>query len=231
MKPALRAWLLAAALAGTALLSEALKPHLSADAVARVQVPLEQVFPVSFGPWQLDPVASGLVRPAFEAARKLQMYDQVLERVYVDGRGRSIMLSAAYGRLQSVGLQMHRPEVCYRAGGFGVSQVEPARIALPGGGSLPVTRLLAQMPGRHEPVTYWRLLGAHVAADDAQFRWAQLKLGAQRALPDGMLVRVSSIDEQTAQAHAVQAAFIVDLAAALKGDARERVLGDAGGAP
>jgi EpsI family protein len=231
MKPVHRTWLLALALVGTALLSQAWKPDSSAEAVARVQVPLEQVFPAAFGPWRLDPVASGLVRPAFEAARKLQMYDQVLERVYEDGQGHRIMLSAAYGRLQSVGLQMHRPEVCYRAGGFVVDGVEPARIALPEGGALPVTRLLAHMPGRHEPVTYWRLLGSHVAEDDTQFRWAQFKLGVQRALPDGMLVRVSSIDEETPRAHAMQSAFIVAMAAALQGEARERILGEAAGQP
>jgi len=53
----------------------------------------------------------------------------------------------------------------------------------------------------------------------------------QRALPDGMLVRVSSIDEETPRAHAMQSAFIVAMAAALQGEARERILGEAAGQP
>jgi EpsI family protein len=226
MNASRRAWVLGGVLVGAAVVSQVFKPNSSAEALARVQVPLEQLFPAQFGPWRPDPVDSGMVRPAFEAARRFQMYDQVLERVYVDAQGQRIMLSAAYGRLQSVGLQMHRPEVCYRAGGFAVSDLAHASITLQGGRRLPVTRLLAQMPGRHEPVTYWRLLGGQVAEDDVQFRWHQLKLGLQRALPDGLLVRVSSIDEQPPRAYALQAAFITDLAVALRGDARGRVLGD-----
>jgi EpsI family protein len=226
MKLVWRNGLIAAALIGTAVLSQSLKPGTSIEETARVTVPLERFFPAAFGGWHLDPVASGLVRPAFEAAGTFQMYDQVLERIYVDDRGRRIMLSAAYGRLQSVGLQMHRPEVCYKAGGFDVSDVAPGQVGLPQGAQLPVTRLIASMPGRHEPVTYWRLLGAHVARDDTQFRWMQFKLGVQRALPDGLLVRVSSLDEQPKRAYGMHDAFIADLAASLQGEARSRLMGD-----
>ena len=134
-----------------ALASWALRPGVSAEAEARARVPLESLFPaevptelrtaagVQRGVWRLDPVSSGMVRPAFEAARQFQMYDQVLERTYVHPSGLRMMLSVAYGRQQSVGLQMHRPEVCYRAGGFRVSDVTPGVAITPGAMQLAVT--------------------------------------------------------------------------------------------
>jgi EpsI family protein len=152
------------------------------------------------------------------------MYDQVLERTYLDGEGHRVMLSVAYGRQQSVGLQMHRPEVCYRAGGFHVQGIRAGQIRL-GGRTLPVTRLFASLEGRPEPITYWRLLGDEVVADESQFRLRQLSLGARREIPDGLLVRVSSIDADVPAAYRIQERFVRDMAAAMDPVQRRRVLG------
>ncbi|MEY4765156.1 MAG: hypothetical protein RI907_1829 [Pseudomonadota bacterium] len=221
-----RSWLLGGAMVATAAFAAWYQPRPTPEALAAAQVPLESVFPERLPGWQLDPVAAGLVRPAFDVARRFQMYDQVLERIYVNDRGEQIMLSAAYGRMQSVGLQMHRPEVCYRAGGFTVENVNRTRVQVSAVASLPVTRLVAHLNDRHEPITYWQMLGRRVMDDDAQFRGEQLRLGLQRLLPDGMLVRVSSLDDNPDHAWAVQARFVRDMAAALQGDARLRVLGE-----
>jgi len=219
-----RAGWLALCMALTAAFSTAFQPRVQAVAQARAMMPLEDLFPPQFGPWQLDPVAQGLIRPAFEQAQRFQMYDQVLERTYVDAEGHRIMLSVAYGRQQSVGLQLHRPEVCYKASGFKVSPTEPAVLTLPTG-TLHATRLQASMEGRPEPITYWRLLGDEVAADEVQFKLRQLSLGATGAIPDGMLVRVSSMDADAQAAYRLQTAFVQALAQALTPAQRLRVLG------
>ena len=125
-----KAWILAAAMAATAGFSAVFLPRPDPAAQVRAQTPLESLFPERFGNWRLDPAAAALIRPAFEQARQFQMYDQVLERTYLDDQGRQIMLSVAYGRQQSVGLQMHKPEVCYRAGGFHVQDVADGEIVL-----------------------------------------------------------------------------------------------------
>ena len=217
-----------------AALSGVLRPQLTAQALQRANTPLESLVPSQFAGWRLATDAAGVVQPAFERARQFQMYDQVLERVYRRDDGRRVMLSVAYGRQQSVGLQMHRPEVCYRAGGFEVSQIhqqvlrlgaaEPPAVAL----ELPVVQLLAAMPGRAEPLTYWRLLGDRVVASDAEFHWQQLSDGLLRhALRDGMLVRVSTIDGDAQRAWQLQAQFIDDLARAMDVRQRARVMGHA----
>ena len=219
-----KAWLLAFLMALTAVLSAVFLPRPQPMAQERAGTPLEQLFPDQFGEWRLDPGAAALIRPAFEQAKRFQMYDQVLERTYLNAAGHRVMLSVAYGRQQSVGLQMHRPEVCYKAGGFNVDDIQTGSLPLPGL-SLPVTRLLASMEGRPEPITYWRLLGDEVVADEARFKLRQLSLGAGGAIPDGMLVRVSSIDDDRRAAYKVHEAFVQALAQSLTPAQRTRVLG------
>ena len=201
------------------------RPGASDAAQARAGVPLEALFPVRVGDWVPDPVSSGMVRPAFEQARQFQMYDQVLERTYVHPSGRRLMLSVAYGRQQSVGLQMHRPEVCYRAGGFTVGEARQVSLQLDGH-VLPVTRLMARMPERPEPITYWRLLGDEVVADETGFKLRQFAGGlVRRRVDDGLLVRVSSIHPDAEVGWRAQEAFVRDLARGLNAQQRLRVMG------
>lgn len=219
-----KAWVLAACMVAVAGLSAVGKPSAMVSLDARAQVPLESIFPSEFDDWRLDPASSVFVRPAVEQAKRFQMYDQVLERTYINGQGRRLMLSVAYGRQQSVGLQMHRPEVCYRAGGFQVQDVTPATVQV-AGRELPVTQLLAHMDGRTEPITYWRLLGPGVVTDDSAFKFQQLSSGLRGRVLDGLLVRVSSIDRDTVGAHRLQARFADQLARAMNAEQRERAFG------
>jgi len=216
---------LAVAMLVVALLAAWWRWSAPQDDAKREATPLESLVPARFGEWRLDPVTLGLVRPAVEAAKAYEMYDQILERVYVNDLGERVMVSVAYGRRQSVGLQMHRPEVCYRSGGFVVSGVEQGVLPLQSL-KLPVTRLVAQVPGRHEPVTYWRLLGDRQVFDERDFQWSQLQLGLTRRIPDGLLFRVSSLDASPARAWALQARFIRDMEAALTPVQRARLLGE-----
>jgi EpsI family protein len=215
---------LAALMLGVALLCAWWRLSAPQEDSRRGATPLEALVPSQFGVWRLDPVTMGLVRPAVEAAKAYEMYDQILERVYLNDLGERVMVSVAYGRRQSVGLQMHRPEVCYRSGGFAVSAVGSGMLTLHNG-VLPVTRLVAQVPGRHEPITYWQLLGDRQVSDDQDFRWSQLQLGLARRIPDGLLFRVSSLDTVPARGWALQARFIRELDAALTLDQRRRLLG------
>ncbi|MBI5927349.1 MAG: EpsI family protein [Aquabacterium sp.] len=218
------AWFVAVSMALTAVVSHVFRPRPMPDAQARANTPLEQLFPSQFGDWRLDPSTAALIRPAFEQARRFQMYDQVLERTYLDRYGRRVMLSVAYGRQQSVGLQMHRPEVCYKAGGFRIADVKPGEFMLMGH-KVPVTRLFASMEGRPEPITYWRLLGNELMADEQQFKLRQLSLGASGSIPDGLLVRVSSIDDDPPGAYKLHAEFAQAMAQAMGPAQRLRVLG------
>ena len=80
---------------------------------------------------------------------------------------------------------------------------------------------------RNEPISYWLVIGRGVASFGYGHRWALLKYGLTGHVPDGMLVRVSSIDDDETRANAQQDAFLRDLLAATAPGFRKRLLGQA----
>ncbi|MFG6417034.1 exosortase-associated protein EpsI, B-type [Roseateles sp. DC23W] len=201
----------------------ALKPtrHL-ADEMPKLQ--LDTLFPKTFGDWRVDdtqPVQ--LVSPDSEALLK-KLYNQTLSRTYVGPEGRRVMLSVAYGGDQSDATRAHRPEVCYPAQGFQMLASSQNTLQL-NGETLKVRRLVAQLGGRYEPITYWIVVGEQVTATGVEQKLAQLRYGSQGLVPDGMLVRVSSIDRDDQAAFNLHGQFVADLARAMQGDQRGRVFG------
>lgn len=217
------ALVLAAAMVGASLLAAAARPTAQIDP-ARATQRIEDLFPRSLGEWRVDELHQALVRPGDGADKAYGVYDQVLERTYVNPAGQRVMLSVAYGSEQSVGLEVHRPEGCYPANGFRIDAKQVATLDL-SGRVVPVTRLHAHKPGRSEPLTYWVVLGDQVVSDKWDFRWRQLSTGLRGRLLDGMLVRLSTIDSDVSRAYAVQADFARELAAALPAETRARVVG------
>ncbi|HEX6361460.1 MAG TPA: EpsI family protein [Albitalea sp.] len=220
--PRRRAIAFGASLMAAAALAEWARPRRT-DA-ARASVPLESVFPADFGAWRIDPTLQAFVRPAEEQGKVYGVYDQVLERAYVEPSGQRIMLSAAYGSEQSPALQLHRPEICYAASGFRIDGQRRERLAL-AQRSVPVTRLRAVMPGRSEPITYWTVLGDTVAADGDDFRWQQWTQALAGRIRDGLLVRVSSIERDAEAGWRLHDRFARDLLATMADAHRNRVFG------
>jgi EpsI family protein len=186
---------------------------------------LAAIIPSRFAAWDIDPIATAFVR-AGEGRKTNRIYDQVLERTFVNPEGARIMLSAALCRQQSSRIGLHRPEVCYRAAGFEIRDVEPVVLDL-APGSLAATRLRAARPGRPEPITYWMMLGGVVTGDAAQARWRGLTSAMRREALDGLLVRISSIDPDARRAFALQAGFIAEMHRAISPQNRERIVGAA----
>jgi len=195
--------------------------HLS-DQRARVE--LEAIFPKQFAGWQVDermPVQ--LVSPDQQALLN-KIYNQTLSRTYVNAAGERVMLSVAYGGDQSDATRTHRPEVCYPAQGFQLLRQREGRVAL-AGGPLPVRQLLAKQGGRVEPLSYWVIVGEEVALSGTEQKLAQLRYSVRGLIPDGMLLRVSTIDADAGHAWGVQAAFVQQLAAAVAPQWRARLFG------
>jgi EpsI family protein len=219
-----KALVLAASMGAAAVLAGWGKP-VPRDPAAAV-LDLDTLLPRAFGEWRVDAASEAFVRPAAEQGKVYKIYDQVLERSFVNTKGDRIMVSAAFGREQSAGMQMHRPEVCYPSGGFQVKGVEAVRLTL-AGQAVAATRLHAFLPGRSEPITYWTLLGDAVVSDATAFRLRQLSFGLRRQLLDGLLVRISSIDSQPDRAYALQSRFADELARAMQPAERAKLIGKA----
>lgn len=218
-----RALVLALGMGSTAALAAWMKPR-PADPADRLD--LDALLPERFGDWRIDPESVAFVRAADRRGAQVQMYDQVLERTFLNDRGQRVMLSIAYGADQSADMQLHRPEVCYRAGGFEVGT--PNTAALPvGARGLPVTRLVARLPGRPEPITYWAVVGGQLDQGRRPSLRERLVHLGQRRRSDGLLVRLSSIDPHAEGAWQLHSQFAADMLQALQPSSRARLLGEA----
>jgi len=158
------------------------------------------------------------------AALLSKIYNQTLSRTYINPAGERIMLSVAYGGDQSDATRAHRPEVCYPAQGFQVMSSDIGNLDV-AGQSLRVRRLVAKQGNRNEPVTYWIVVGEKVTITGTEQKLAQLSYSVRGQVPDGMLVRVSTIDPSSARAYAVQAEFVRSLYAGVTAARRAQVFG------
>lgn len=187
---------------------------------------LQTLFPSAFGTWRIvtgQPVI--LPSPDVQAALDV-VYNQVLGRTYVNAAGDAIMLSVAYGGDQSDGTSAHRPEVCYSVQGFAITSNQAGSLRL-GQRDIGVRRLMARRGSRNEPVTYWVAVGNEVVTTGIGQKLAQMRYGLRGVIADGMLVRVSSLDDDTERGHALQADFLDALSHALDAKSLDRVFGAA----
>jgi EpsI family protein len=198
-----------AAMAVTAVAAPALRPVPSATTPD-----LEALIPASFGGWRLD--ASDLpVAPSPDVQANLdRLYRQIVSRTYVNDAGERVMLLVAYGGDQSDALKAHRQENCYAAQGFQIRSLAHGGFSA-AGRDIPVTRMFAVRGERMEPVTYWFTMGDRVVLGRAERLRTQLENGLAGRIPDGLLVRVSTLSGDAPRAYAVHQSFVAAWMAAL----------------
>lgn len=189
-------------------------------------VKLEALIPAEFGNWVSQGGTGVAVVNPQQAELLKRLYSQTLSRVYVNKTtGERIMLSIAYGEDERDGTQMHYPEVCYPAQGFTVKSNTAGNLEL-GAGAVPVRRLVTQLgPNRIEPVTYWTMIGEKPAMRGLEKKLIEMQYGLRGVVVDGLLFRVSSIDEESARAFSIHHAFVADLLASVDIPARKRLAG------
>jgi len=186
---------------------------------------LEKQIPESFGEWRLDPNVRPVVPDPGLQAMLNSLYSQTLARTYINAKGERIMLSIAYGSDQgNDATAVHRPEFCYSAQGFRIKTLGKEVLQI-GGTSVPAARLLAQLGQRNEPITYWVTLDEVATLPGFGRKLAQIRYGLKGQIPDGMLVRVSSISNSESEAFALQQTFLEQLYMSVPADMRTRYFG------
>lgn len=186
---------------------------------------LDVIIPTAFGDWSEEKQASAQIIDPLQKEKINKLYSQTLSRTYKNGNGYRIMLSIAYGINQRDSMQVHKPEICYPAQGFVLHSQEATRINL-NHGSIPAVRILTSQGLRIEPVTYWITLGDQVVSSAMQKKLTELKYAIHRTIPDGMLIRVSSIDAHSEQAYVIQSQFSRSLVDSISPSAQRRFVGN-----
>jgi EpsI family protein len=208
------------ALLAAAVLAHVLTPHeLMARTAASLN--LEAVIPKAFGVWTVVPGIApvtpadpeGYVEPDEHSAR---IYSQEVGRAYTDGRGNIVMLMVAYGPVQNFRLKAHRPEMCYTAAGFRVSAKTGAEVSYRAGQPpLQVAHIIAERESRYEPISYWMRVGNDITTGVVDRQLIRLKYGLRGIIPDGALMRVSTVGLPKDASYQLQDQFIRDLLSAV----------------
>lgn len=188
---------------------------------------LEHIVPLRIGEWSYE-TTSGLVLPPPDQLARL-LYDQQVTRAYSAPDQLPVMLLLAYGSSQGGMLQIHRPEICYPASGFRLSATQVTRIPLPDGHEIPSRSFSATSDTRVEQVLYWTRIGNMVPTSWAAQRLAVVRSNLAGAIPDGLLVRLSTVSTDPVQAEATLKRFAVEMLHAMTPATRRMLVGPLAG--
>lgn len=186
---------------------------------------LDQFVPRRFGAWSSRDV-SDLIAPDTPDSLMAKLYGQTVGRIYAHAAtGDEIMMLLAHGDTQSNDLQLHRPEVCYPAFGFAISNSSVIALPLASDVTLPARQLVATAPGRQENIVYWSRLGEYLPIDGAQQRWDRLSTSMHGYIADGLLARFSILGSDPSAAFATLVGFIEQLIQATPANQRISLVG------
>ena len=207
------------ALLTSAVLAEVLAPRQLMARTASID--LENAIPKQFGEWTLVPNIQPITPADPEGVvdpddKNSPVYSQEVSRGYVDRSGNVVMFLVAYGPVQNYRLKAHRPEMCYTAAGFRISGKHGEQLVYSTDQQpLKLTRLIAEREARFEPISYWMRVGNDIATGVVDRQVIRLKYGLRGIIPDGALIRISTIGLSQEMSFKVQDQFIHDFLAAV----------------
>jgi EpsI family protein len=185
-----RQMLIGGSLLATAALAYAATPRRNVDLLGNGK--LEALVPARIGNWTFLS-KSGLVTPPSDQLSDL-VYDQLLTRVYVGEDLPPMMLLIAQSPAQTGTIQVHRPEFCYPASGYRLSDSRTHPIDLPGRAPSLRTRMFTAVgQARTEQLLYWTRVGRELPTSWTEQRLAVARANFRGDIPDAMLVRVSTV--------------------------------------
>ena len=185
---------------------------------------IDDVIPAKIGEWKHYP-SSQFVMPKSPGSLADRLYSQTMSRLYVAEGRLPMMVVIAYGAVQNDSLQLHRPEACYSAVGFTISESRTAFVPLGDGQKLPVRELTATSNARVEQITYWTRIGDDLPTDGAEQRRVKLRQQMRGYLADGILVRISTVAETSPEVFAELSNFATALIKAMAPGDRNILIG------
>ena len=184
---------------------------------------LDKLVPLKIDNWSYE-MASGLVLPPPDQLARL-LYDQQVTRSYSSPDQLPVMLLMAYGSSQGGMLQIHRPEICYPASGFRLTETQITAIPLPDGHRVASRSFTASSDTRVEQVLYWTRIGDVVPTSWTGQRIAVIRSNLAGSIPDGLLVRLSTVSNDAAQAQTTLKKFAAEMLSAMTPASRNMLIG------
>lgn len=187
-----RALVLGGLLAATGVAAIARQPRAGRTRINKDQ--LGKLVPMQFGDWSARTDENLVLPPPDTLSDRL--YSGLVTRSYFAPGRSPVMLLVAYSNIQDGMLQVHRPEVCYPAGGYRLSPTEPVSIT----DTIHGNAFAANGVSRIEQVLYWTRIGHSFPRGWLEQRMAVLRANVDGLIPDGVLVRVSSLESSLTDA-------------------------------
>jgi EpsI family protein len=171
--------------------------------------PIEQAsfhasIPEKVGGWS-SRRSQEIVLPPQDDSNKL--YENQETRIYEGPGLPAIMFLIAFSSIQQNDVQVHRPEVCYPAAGYPVISTGPTEISYRNR-SLAGRELVADRGGLHERIIYWIRVGDFFPTSWREQRITMALANLGGSIPDGVLFRVSAVEEPGRSASATLRQFI-----------------------
>lgn len=186
--------------------SYALVPRKYVSLLARGT--LDRIVPRTIPGWTSHDV-SDLVKPQIEGSLASRLYGETVGRIYQEAQtGGEVMMLLAHGDTQSDDLQLHRPEICYPAFGFALSDNRPIELPLAHAVAIPSRRLVADAPDRRESIIYWSRLGEFLPLDRREQHLDRLRTAMHGVIADGLLARFSVAGLEPAAAFEMMMRFV-----------------------
>lgn len=172
---------------------------------------LEALVPKRLGSWSLATTEGVLVAEGGSLRRG--PYDDLLTRIYRSPTEPPVTLLIAYIGSQRADVRLHRPEACYPAAGFTLSDRRIERLKLRGSPEIRTQMLLARSAGRTERLVYWTRVGEAFPTSNVAQLGAFVRSNLMGVVPDAALVRLSVPGSDRTRAQVTIEAFLSALLA------------------
>jgi len=202
----------------------AFKPHRQTTLMGDGKK-LNDILPRTLGNWTSRDV-SDLVAPETPDSLAARLYGETVGRIYrQESTGDQVIMLMAHGDVENNELQLHRPEVCYPAFGFAITESRPLTLQLPSAVTVPCRSLVAKSSDRQETILYWTRLGETFPTTVAEQRIERLRSAMHGYTPDGVLARFSVIGSDKANSLSIMERFIPKLVMQVPASQRRALIG------
>lgn len=195
-------------------------------------IQISKMIPDSFNDWKevsSNQLKVGVYTDERGNATGLGPYDQVVNKEFMNSKGQKVLLTIAWVQSQKQEVKVHRPELCYPAQGFSITNLAEKNFNVKSltGQTVAGKEMLASNGTYTEAVSYWIRTGDIYTTNPWKVRFYLFKQGLKGRVLDGVLVRVSTpavFGKDQQDLYSINQAFINDLIQSIQDKAQLRYL-------